>query len=59
MEELKAGSVVCLKSGGPNMTVEFMHKDQADCKWFVNMNLFTGMFYITSLTTPETTKDQG
>lgn len=38
--EIKAGSVVQLKSGGPDMTVNFVENDSgtevASCSWFVN-----------------------
>lgn len=31
---IKLGSVVRLKSGGPAMTVEGIHKDAIQCVWF-------------------------
>ena len=60
MEELKAGDVVCFKSGSPNMTIEHITDTtikEAECVWFVNDNLFKGIFAVDSLTMPETSKD--
>ncbi|RUV30048.1 DUF2158 domain-containing protein [Mesorhizobium sp.] len=32
--EIKAGSVVQLKSGGPRMTVAWVDENEAYCEWF-------------------------
>lgn len=34
MAEVKAGSVVVLKSGGPKMTVRWVEEEHAYCEWF-------------------------
>jgi len=46
MPDLKAGSVVQLKSGGPKMTYsgEKDEDGQLYCQWFVNDKLQTGYF---------------
>lgn len=33
-EQIKAGDVVCLKSGGPDMTVNKIEGTSALCDWF-------------------------
>ena len=33
-DAIKAGDVVMLKSGGPNMTVAWVAEDEALCEWF-------------------------
>jgi len=33
--EIKAGSVVQLKSGGPLMTVAWIQYEEAYCEWFI------------------------
>ena len=43
MNAFKVGDVVCLKSGGPDMTVERIETTAADasviCVWFVEQSL--------------------
>lgn len=33
-EEIKAGDIVVLKSGGPKMTVAWVEEGDALCEWF-------------------------
>jgi uncharacterized protein YodC (DUF2158 family) len=33
-DEIKAGDIVMLKSGGPSMTVVFIEGEEAYCQWF-------------------------
>lgn len=35
-DQIKAGDVVVLKSGGPTMTVQWIEDDTAVCVWFDN-----------------------
>jgi len=50
MAEIKAGDVVQLKSGGPQMTVNFVEKDEAACTWFDDkMKPQHGRYPVTSL----------
>ena len=46
--EIAAGDVVQLKSGGPDMTVNFVENDSgtevAACSWFVNNKKENGRF---------------
>ena len=52
MEEFKAGDVVCLKSGGPDMTIEsipyingpLVYESKAVCVWFENNLQKHGVF---------------
>ncbi len=48
MNTFKAGDVVCLKSGGPDMTVERIEATAGDvsvvCVWFVEQNLYRASF---------------
>jgi uncharacterized protein YodC (DUF2158 family) len=55
-EELKAGDVVQLKSGGPHMTIEGIGKygmgaatDQAKCVWFEGTKRNEGYFELHML----------
>ena len=48
-EEIAAGAVVELKSGGPRMTVEWTEEGRAYCQWFQGTKKFDGMFQLTSL----------
>lgn len=53
MEQIKAGDVVQLKSGGPRMTVSSVHvwqgRQEANCDWFEGMKQCSGSFPLTSL----------
>jgi len=46
MHSFQAGEVVCLKSGGPDMTIEFVQTDPNSgvdtviCVWFVDKTLY-------------------
>lgn len=48
MNTFKAGDVVCLKSGGPDMTVECTETTEkgvsAVCVWFVEKTLYRASF---------------
>jgi uncharacterized protein YodC (DUF2158 family) len=49
---LKAGDIVRLKSGGPVMTIQSLNTgifDQVDCKWFVNDEVKKSVFNKHSL----------
>lgn len=52
-DEITAGTVVQLKSGGPHMTVSNLHQWQgrmeANCDWFEGTKMQNGSFPITSL----------
>jgi uncharacterized protein YodC (DUF2158 family) len=52
-EQFKAGDVVQLKSGGPDMTVNFVENDSgtevAACSWFVNNKKESSRFPTSSL----------
>jgi len=55
-QELKAGDVVQLKSGGPDMTVEIIgafgfgsSHTQAKCVWFDGKKRYDDLFELTSL----------
>ncbi len=56
MSNIKKGDIVCLKSGGPEMTVQEITKftdgfDKATCVWFNNANeeALTKVFDIEAL----------
>lgn len=53
MTEIKAGSLVQLKSGGPLMTVNFVENssgtEEASCSWFVKDKKENSRFPVTSL----------
>ena len=53
MSEFKAGDVVQLKSGGPNMTVNFVENtsgtEEAACSWFINNKKESSRFPVTTL----------
>ena len=53
MAQVKAGDVVQLKSGGPEMTVNFVENDGgtevAACTWFVNSKRENGRFAVATL----------
>jgi uncharacterized protein YodC (DUF2158 family) len=53
MNAFRAGDVVCLKSGGPDMTVERVETTTGDaaitCVWFVEQTLYRAHFPISAL----------
>ena len=53
MAEIKAGNVVQLKSGGPEMTVNFVEDDAgtqvAACSWFLNNKKESSRFPVSTL----------
>jgi uncharacterized protein YodC (DUF2158 family) len=53
MNNFNAGDVVCLKSGGPDMTVERIETNSGNssvvCVWFVEQNLYRASFPVSSL----------
>ena len=53
MNAFKAGDVVCLKSGGPDMTVERFEASGTDanivCVWFVDKSLYRASFPVSAL----------
>ncbi len=55
MNAFKAGEVVCLKSGGPDMTVERAEastgEDSVVCVWFVEQSLYRASFPASALST--------
>jgi uncharacterized protein YodC (DUF2158 family) len=56
METYRSGDVVCLKSGGPDMTVEAVEQGRAPgdeiltCAWFVERTLYRSTFKASSVT---------
>ena len=54
-EEIKAGSVVRLKTGGPEMKVKSVKDDMALCEWLIVGRPCNMYFKISSLQ-PEKTK---
>jgi uncharacterized protein YodC (DUF2158 family) len=56
METYRTGDVVCLKSGGPDMTVEAVEQGRApgdetlNCAWFVDHTLYRFSFKASSVT---------
>jgi uncharacterized protein YodC (DUF2158 family) len=55
MNAFKAGDVVCLRSGGPDMTVERAETAAGDisvtCVWFVEDSLYRASFPASALST--------
>ena len=55
MNAFKAGDVVCLKSGGPDMTVERTEaiggEHSVICVWFVEQSLYRASFPASALST--------
>jgi uncharacterized protein YodC (DUF2158 family) len=47
--EIRAGDVVVLKSGGPDMTVESIEGLLARCVWFLSGELKRGNFPLSTL----------
>ncbi len=51
MAELLSGDVVKLKSGGPLMTIKWVHEGKAYCEWFDEKHVNKGaQFMVTQLT---------
>ncbi len=52
-EDLKAGDVVILNSGGPSMTLESIYDGnngkRAKCAWFVEKKVERGSFDLTAV----------
>ncbi len=44
-----SGDQVMLKSGGPVMTVNYVHNDIANCVWFSGKKMESGNFKINTL----------
>jgi len=53
MAGIKAGDVVQLKSGGPDMTVNFVENssgvEEAACSWFINNKKESSRFPVATL----------
>ena len=55
MHTFQAGEVVCLKSGGPDMTIETVQasptgSDNVTCVWFVEKTLYRTTLPVSALT---------
>jgi len=56
MHSYQAGEVVCLKSGGPDMTIESVQPSAASdggvvtCVWFVDKTLYRTSLPVSALT---------
>ncbi len=55
MQAYQVGEVVCLKSGGPDMTIEAVGTDAAGavvvtCVWFVDKTLYRTNLPVSALT---------
>jgi uncharacterized protein YodC (DUF2158 family) len=55
MHSYQAGEVVCLKSGGPDMTIEAVETSSAGeivvtCVWFVDKTLYRTNLPVSALT---------
>ncbi|HET7086096.1 MAG TPA: DUF2158 domain-containing protein [Rhizomicrobium sp.] len=55
MHAYQAGEVVCLKSGGPDMTIEAVETNAAGetvvvCVWFVDKTLYRTTLPVSALT---------
>jgi uncharacterized protein YodC (DUF2158 family) len=56
MHSFQVGEVVCLKSGGPDMTIEAVQTNQAldvatvTCVWFVEKTLYRTSLPVSALT---------
>jgi len=55
MHSYQAGEVVCLKSGGPDMTIEVVETNAAGevivtCVWFVDKSLYRTALPVSALT---------
>jgi uncharacterized protein YodC (DUF2158 family) len=54
MHSYQAGEVVCLKSGGPDMTIESVEPGTAvvivTCVWFVDKTLYRTTLPVSALT---------
>ena len=53
MHNIESGDVVCLKSGGPDMTVERVETNAGNtsvtCVWFVEQSLYRASFPVSAL----------
>lgn len=52
--QIQAGDVVELKSGGPNMTVKWISGTECYCEWFDGKKVVGSNFEITSLRPADT-----
>lgn len=46
---IKAGDIVVLKSGGPNMTVKWVDGSECYCEWFDGKKAMGNSFTLVSL----------
>lgn len=47
--EIVMGSVVILKSGGPEMTVDYIENGRVDCVWFLENLRYESTFGLETL----------
>lgn len=48
-DQVQAGSVVVLKSGGPDMTVKWVEGSECYCEWFDGKKVVGSNFEVTSV----------
>lgn len=48
-DQISAGAVVVLKSGGPDMTVRWVDKSECYCEWFDGSKATGGTFELAQL----------
>jgi uncharacterized protein YodC (DUF2158 family) len=53
-DQIEAGDVVVLKSGGPDMTVRWVSANESYCEWFDGKKIVGSQFEITSLRPADT-----